>query len=138
MKKLIYLIPLLLLFTMCDTKEPDNGQEKNKTSFVFIQTVDNKFENCKAAYLNEDNVFVEIAYLGEMELNTVTDEVFIEDENISEIYFFMNYRGVRRFRQAFVLQKGMKNIFNLTEGMGGYTVDPTNPKEYPVEEDIQP
>lgn len=129
MKKLSLLLLLPILFFSCSD---DKEETQDYTSFVFIQTVDNVLPHCVAAYLDKDSHFIKIADLGTISLDNSSKEITINDENITDIYFFTDYNNIVRFDAIYKLKKNTKSIFKLEKYTKGIEItDKTDPTQYP-------
>lgn len=129
MKQLLYILFAVTLFTACSSDDDDNTQDY--TSFVFHQTVNNTLPNCIAAY-KKDGKFYKIANLGELSKDKYSSDVRVNDNAITEIYFFTDYNGGVRFDTTYKLKKNTKNIFDLLESIGGIGFsDKSDPTQYP-------
>lgn len=130
-KKTLLLLSAFLLFTMC--KEPKVLPKQDYTSFVFYTSEDLVFSECVVGTLLPNGNYKKIGDLGKLTKNVHSNEIIIEDESISEIYLFCNYYNFIRFDDTYLIQRNIKNIFEIIPGTKGILVDPTDPKQYPVE-----
>lgn len=131
MKKL-FLLLLVLPFLAACSSDDENEETQDYTSFVFVQTVNNILPNCIAAYLDNNNHYIKIANLGTISIDNPSKEITIENDNITEIYFFTDYNHTVRTDAIFKLQKNKKNTFKLLENVGGIGIeDKTDPTQYP-------
>lgn len=130
MKKLLLLLLLCTLFIGCSSDDdPVFGQDY--TSFVFHQTVDNNLKNCVAGY-KKDGRYYKLGDLGDLSKDKYSPEIKVNDNSITEVYFFTDYNGGVRFNAKYTLKKNTKNIFDLIDSVGGIGVtDKTDPTQYP-------
>jgi len=130
MKKILFLLLAVSLFTACSDDDDNKGQDY--TSFVFYQTADVTLPNCVAGYKTPEGTYVKISDLGELSKGEYSPEVRVNDNNITEIYFFTDYNGCVKFDAVYTLRKNTKNILKLLETTGGISVtDKTDPFQYP-------
>ena len=130
MKKLLTLLLILPLLVSCSDDDPVIPTQ-DYTSFVFEQTVDNNLPNCIAAY-KKDGKYYKLGNLGDLSLNKQSPEIRINDNSITEVYFFTDYLNTVRFDAIYKLQFKSKNIFKLSSNVGGISVtDKTDPTQYP-------
>lgn len=129
MKKILLLLIFPLLFACSSDDEKELTQDY--TSFVFEQTVNNDLPNCITAF-KKDGKYYKLGDLGSLSKGKQSSEIRVNDNSITEIFFFTDYISPRRFDFVFRLNKNTKNIFKLTEDMGGIIVtDKTDPTQYP-------
>lgn len=130
MKKLLTLLLLTTLLISCSS---DDDPEVNQgyTSFVFHQTVDNNLTNCIAGY-KKDGKYYKLGDLGDLSKDKYSKEIRVDDNSITEVYFFTDYNGGVRFNAVYKLNKNTKNVFDLLESVGGTSFgDKTDPTKYP-------
>lgn len=128
MKKLF---TLLLLATMLISCSSDDDNDQDYTSFVFEQTADVNLTKCVAGY-KKDGKYIKLGDLGDLSKGKQSPEIRVNDNSITEVYFFTDYNAVSRFDYTYVLKKNTKNIFKLTDGIKGIGVtDKTDPAQYP-------
>lgn len=134
MKKLLLLFLLMpFMFISCSSDDDDNSQDY--TSFVFHlpESIDVKLTNCIAANKKENKYYI-IGNLGDITKGKTSSEIRINDNSITEVYFFTDYNGCVRFNKTFVLKTNCKNEFILEESIGGISVtDKSDPYQYPQE-----
>lgn len=127
MKKLLLFILFATIFISC-SKDDD----KEETSFIFHQAVDNNLTNCISAY-KKDGKYYKLADLGDLSKGKYSQEIKVNDNSITEVYFFTgdNNRAVR-FDTVYTLKKNVKNIFDFTDMIIGIGInDITDPSQYP-------
>jgi hypothetical protein len=141
MKKLL-LIFAVAVAAAC-TKVPQGGEEPEidpnaPTSFVFEQTIDNLLPNCVVGYFDEEGFCWKLADLGDLQYKgQQSKEVIVEDELITEVYFFNDYMTPRVLRRSFPIIKNIKNVFELREDDYANEVNKDNPKEYPQNKTVE-
>ena len=129
MKKLFLLLISVCLFAACS--DSDDKPKQDYTSFVFYQTANVNLTNCVAGY-KKDNKYYKIGELGDLSKGKYSPEIKMEDNSITEIYFFTDYNGCVRFDAIYNLTKYKKNILELLETTRGIKVtDKTDPAQYP-------
>ncbi len=130
MKKIIFILIIIPFLFSCSDDEKDE-KTQNYTSFVFEQTVNNDLPNCVAGY-KKDGKYYKIAELGYISLGKPSKEIIIEDNLITEVYFFTDYMSPRKFDATYKLTKNKKNIFKLLEATKGILItDKSDPTQYP-------
>lgn len=131
MKKLLYILFTITCFVACSSDDEPVEPKQDYTSFMFEQTVDNDLPNCIAAY-KKNNKYYKLGNLGNLSKGKQSPEIRINDNSITEVYFFTDYNGVVRFDYTYTLKKNNKNIFKLTTGVGGIKItDKADPSQYP-------
>lgn len=130
MKQLLTLLLLCTFFIGCSSDDdPVFGQDY--TSFVFHQTVDNNLKNCVAGY-KKDGKYYKLGDLGDLSKDKYSPEIRINDNTITEVYFFTGFNGGVRVDKTYTLKKNTKNIFDLTNDIKGIPFsDKTDPTQYP-------
>jgi len=130
MKKILLLL-LILPFMACSSDDDKNDQDY--TSFVFEQTVDVKLTNCVVGY-KKDGKYYKLGELGDLSKGQTSSEIRVNDNSITEVYFFTDYNLVIMLDAVYSLKKNTKNIFKLVEGVGGIGVGESgksDPTKYP-------
>ncbi|PXV62617.1 hypothetical protein CLV62_1184 [Dysgonomonas alginatilytica] len=132
MKKLLYLILAITLFTACSS---DDDPETNQgyTSFVVFHNENVNLTNCIAAY-KRDNKYYKLGELGNLTKGKYSPEISLASLSfpITEIYIFSDYNGVIRFDDVYKLNQNTKNIITIKSGTKGIEVkDKTDPTQYP-------
>lgn len=133
MKKLFTLLLILPFVFSCSSDDNERAIEPTQdyTSFVFTQDANVPFENCIAAYLDDNKHYIKIADLGTIEPNKPSKEVKLENNDITSVYLFTDYNSVIRFNKAFELKKNKKNSFDLYGVSGIKIEDKKDPTQYP-------
>lgn len=139
MKKLLYILFAVTLFTACssdDTIDPNGGEgsSQTKTSFVIEQNFwSPSLPNTITAY-RTDSLFTRIALYGNLQEGTTSKEVFVPNDNITEVYVFFSSSelGDYRINKSFKLEKNKKNIIILDKTMGIKTVNGNDRTQYPT------
>jgi hypothetical protein len=74
-----------------------------------------------------------LAFLGDLPQGEYSEEVIVEDDSISELYFFTDYSGIVRLDDVYILKKNRKNIFDLSAKYtkGIRVTDREDPTQYP-------
>lgn len=133
MKQMKYILAVLLILPLFIACSDDDDNEQDYTSFVFEQTVDLTLPNCVAGYKKEDKFYL-LGSLGDISKGKQSPEIRVNDNTITEVYFFTDYNSTIRLDYVFNLNKNKKNIFKLTENMKGVIVGETgkkDPTKYP-------
>lgn len=131
MKQLLSLLFILPLFMACSSDDDPKTSGQDYTSFVFHQTVDNNLTNCVAGY-KKDGKYYKLGDLGDLSKDKYSAEIRVNDNSITEVYFFTDYNGGVRFNAVYKLNKNTKNVFDLLESVGGTSFgDKTDPTKYP-------
>lgn len=134
MSKSIYLLPILLLFTIfsCSNDNEEEKEIQDYTSFVVIYNANvEKLPNCVAAY-KKDNKYYKLGYLGDLTKGKYSPEIRINDNTIKDIYIFSDYMNIIRFDDVYKLEKNKKNIIIIADGTGGIKItDKTDQTQYP-------
>lgn len=129
MKKLLYLLFAVTLITACSS---DENEETHKTSFIVSIFDGFEYTKCVAGYKLPDGTYKKIADLGSLRRGDFSKEIFINDENIKEIYIFSDYSGeTLSFNTVFTLTKNTKNTIIVTDLSSTKVTDKTDPKQYP-------
>ncbi len=130
MKKLF---TLLLLATMLISCSSDDDNDQDYTSFVFEQTADVNLTKCVAGY-KKDGKYIKLGDLGDLSKGKQSPEIRVNDNSITEVYFFTDYNGVVMFDAVYNIKKNTKNIFKLletTQGIGIGENNKSDPTKYP-------
>lgn len=130
MKQLLSLLLLCTFFIGCSNDDdPVFGQDY--TSFVFHQTVDNNLKNCVAGY-KKDGKYYKLGDLGDLSKDKYSPEIRVNDNSITEVYFFTDFNGGVMFDKIYTLKKNSKNNFDLTNGVIGISYsDKSDSTQYP-------
>ncbi|NDV47800.1 hypothetical protein D0T49_12160 [Paludibacter sp. 221] len=137
MKKLIYLLILPLLLIACNggnTPTPPPAPTQDYTSFVFKMPSDSDVTwlNCKVGYFQEDRKCKLIADLGDIRKGSVTKEIKLPNEDITDIYFFyQTFITGKMLDKPYKLEKKKKNIFEFLDDVNYIDVNKDNEYEYP-------
>lgn len=132
--KQLSLLLLLPFFFSCssDDKEADNIEPtQDYTSFVFVHNEPVNFINSVVGYYTKEGLCKKVAELGDLTQAKQSKEIKIENDNITELYFFTDYISPRRLDAVYKLKKNSKNIFEIDRNTSGITVDKDNKQEYP-------
>ena len=132
MKKLLYILLTVCLFTACSSDDDNNDQTQDYTSFTFIYHANvDYFPNCVAAY-KKDNKYYKIADLGDLKKDISSKEITINDKSIKEVYLFTDYLSTIRFDAVYSLKDNTKNNFVISENTKGIEIlDKTDQTQYP-------
>ncbi|MFV0331650.1 MAG: hypothetical protein ACK5KT_07080 [Dysgonomonas sp.] len=127
MKKLF---TFLLLATFLISCSSDDDNDQDYTSFVFEQTANVDLPNCVAGY-KKDGKYYKLGNLGDLSKGKQSSEIRVNDNTITEVYFFTDY-GPVRFDAVYKLKPNIKNIFKLTSDTGGIDItDKKDSTQYP-------
>jgi len=134
MNKLLSFLLLSIFIFSCSSDDENTEPTQDFTSFVFVQTIDNELTNCVAGYKN-DGKYYKLGDLGTLKTkNQHSPEIRVNDNNITEIYFFTDYdnNSANRFDAVYSLKRNKKNIFELSSSTKGIPItDKTDPTQYP-------
>ncbi len=130
MKKLLTLLLLTTLLISCSS---DDDPEVNQgyTSFVVWHNESVNFKNAVAGYL-KDGKYTKLGNLGDLTKGKQSNEIRVDDKNITQIYVFSDYPDVAyKLDTIFILKNNTKNIFQINRYTKGILVDPQNSSQYP-------
>ncbi|MFR9164989.1 MAG: hypothetical protein ACLVKO_01725 [Dysgonomonas sp.] len=135
MKKILYILFAVCLFTACSSDDDDNnggGQTQNKTSYVLKQTYRDIQPNTVVGY-KKSNIYVQLAQYGDLKKDVLSKEVTIESNDITEIFiFYTDQSGTYRIDDTFKIEKDKKNIIELKGEQSIILVDKDNSTQYPI------
>lgn len=129
MKNLLYLLFTVCLFTACSGSEDE--PPKDYTSFVVYNNTPIKFEKAVMGY-EKDGLWVKIADIGELEIDSYSEEFILDDFIQYDMYLFSFYLGeTRRSEVPFSLKKNEQNILKFPKEFRGKSVNKEDPTQYP-------
>jgi len=132
MKKLLYILFAVCLFTACSSD--DNEPTQDYTSFTVTINSSSVFNDCVAGY-KVDGKYKKLGDLGELTEGKTSPEIRLTDNSITEIYIFADLgggTGVVRADATYTLEKFKKNIITVIKNTKGISVtDTTDPTQYP-------
>lgn len=138
MNRFFFLIIITsLLFCSCSSDEDkDNQIEQDYTSFTFMHNSDLTLPECVIGYY-QDGLCKKIAELGDLIKGQESKEIRVDDDFITEVFFFTNYAPidigltVKKMDATYKLEKNKKNRFIIDPNTNVIRVEKNNPTEYP-------
>jgi hypothetical protein len=131
MKKLLYLLFAVTLFTACSSDDPVIPVQNNTSFLVTNSSSIDNLPNVIIGYKSGNN-YKKLAELGDLKKDIPSKEIIVDDQNIKEIYIFTDYLSPRRVDFTFVLKQNLKNNIIILPGIKGIEVtDKTDSTQYP-------
>lgn len=140
MKKLLYILFAVCLFTACSSDDDDNTEPKQTyTSFVVTNNFSGTAKNIVVGYRLSDGTLKKVADVGDLESGKTSKEFNIDYSTIKALSLF--YDAVKadgtigNTSPIFLdksIQENEKNVLELPKGfMTDQIADKNDPTEYP-------
>lgn len=130
MKRLLYLLFTITLFTSCSSDD-DPVISQTDTTFTIMQNQIDNQPNTVVGYL-VDGKWKKVAELGDLKKGIPSKEIKVTDNRITEIYIFTDYLSPRKLDKAFNIKPNTKNAFELPSGVNAVLVsDKKDSTQYP-------
>lgn len=133
MKKLLYILFAITLFTACSSDDDNEETPTVKTTFS-IKTDGELYVGGIAAILTKDNKYVKVADV--LLSGSSSKKYQLPSDTITKLYLFADADGLSnkykyKFDTIFVLKKDILNEFILTNHTKRIVVPSDNSNQYP-------